>query len=90
MTEFFHPRLQALKVLKPYQLCTTWSTGEVLEVDLGSVSRNIPALEKLLDPKVFAKAHLAEWGHGIEWFDSELGADNVYAWAKEQAGQVSH
>ena len=90
MSEFFHPRLQAVKVLKPYQLCTTWSTGEVLEVDLGSVLRNIHALEKLLDPKVFVKAHLAEWGHGIEWFESELGADNVYAWAKEQAGEVSH
>jgi len=90
MSEFFHPRLQSVKVLKLYHLCTTWSTGEVLEVDLGTVLRNIPALEKLLDPKIFAKAHLAEWGHGIEWFDAELGADNVYAWAKEQAGEVSH
>jgi hypothetical protein len=26
----------------------------------------------------------------IEWFDTELGADNVYAWAKEQSGEVSH
>jgi hypothetical protein len=47
-------------------------------------------LEALLEPQVFAKVHIAEWGHSIEWFDSELGADNVYAWAKEQAGQVSH
>ena len=70
MSEFFHPKLQSVKVLKLYHLCTTWSTGEVLEVDLGAVLRNIPALEKLLDPKVFAKAHLAEWGHGIEWFDA--------------------
>ena len=73
-----------------YRLRTTWSTGEVLEVDVESVLRKAPALEKLLEPRVFAKAHLAEWGHGIEWFDAELGADNVYAWAKEQAGEVSH
>ena len=33
---------------------------------------------------------MAEWGHGVEWFDSELGANNVYAWAKEQAGEVGH
>lgn len=65
-------------------------TGEVLDVDVESVLRKLPALEKLLQPKVFAKAHRAEWGHGIEWFDAELGADNVYAWAKEQAGEVSH
>ncbi|MEF8701221.1 MAG: hypothetical protein V5B33_18295 [Candidatus Accumulibacter sp. UW20] len=34
--------------------------------------------------------HLGEWGQGIEWIDAELGSDNVYAWAKEQAGEVSH
>jgi hypothetical protein len=90
MSAFFHPKLQTVKVLRPYRLCTTWSTGEALEVDLGSVLHQIPALERLLNPKVFAKAHSAEWGHGIEWLDAELGADNVYAWAKEQAGEVSH
>ncbi|HQQ69193.1 MAG TPA: DUF2442 domain-containing protein [Alicycliphilus sp.] len=90
MSEFFHPKLQAVEVLKPYRLRTTWSTGEVLEVDAEPVLRSIPTLAKLLEPKNFAKAHLAEWGHGIEWFDAELGADNVYAWAKEQAGEVSH
>lgn len=90
MSEFFHPKLQAVEALRPYQLRTNWSNGEVLEVDVGPVLRKTPALEKLLQPKVFAKVHLAEWGHGIEWFDAELGADNVYAWAKEQAGQVSH
>jgi len=26
----------------------------------------------------------------VEWSDSELGADSVYAWAKEQAGEISH
>ncbi|MEN9314806.1 MAG: hypothetical protein RIS35_1199 [Pseudomonadota bacterium] len=29
-------------------------------------------------------------GNAVEWFDAELGADNVYAWAREQAGEVSH
>jgi hypothetical protein len=90
MSDFFHPRLQAAEALAPYQIRTTWSTGEVLDVDVESVLRSIPALSPLLEPRVFAKAHLAEWGHGIEWLDAELGADNVYAWAKEQAGEVSH
>jgi len=90
MSEFFHPKLQAVEASAPYRLRTTWSTGEALDVDVESVLRGIPALAKLLDPEVFGKAHLAEWGHGIEWFDAELGADNVYAWAKEQAGEVSH
>ena len=90
MSDFFHPKLQAVEALAPYRLRTTWSTGEVLDVDVESVLRGIPALSKLLEEKVFAKAHLGEWGHGVEWFDAELGADNVYAWAKEQASEVSH
>ena len=90
MSDFFHPKLQAVEALAPYRLRTTWGTGEVLGGDVGPVLRGIPAVVKVLEPKVFAKAHLAEWGHGIEWFDAELGADNVYAWAKEQAGEVSH
>lgn len=90
MNEFFYPKLQAVDALTSYRLRTTWSTGEVLEVDVESVLRKTPALEALLDSKVFAKAHLDEWGHGVEWFDAELGADNIYAWAKEQAGEVSH
>jgi hypothetical protein len=90
MSDFFHPKLQVVEALAPYRLRTTWSTGEVLDVDVESVLRGIPALSKLLEAKVFAKAHLGEWGHGVEWFDAELGADNVYAWAKEQASEVSH
>lgn len=90
MSEFFHPKLLAVEALMPYRLRTSWSTGEVLEVDVEPVLRASPALDKLLTPKVFAKVHLDPWGHGIEWFEAELGADNVYAWAKEQAGEVSH
>ena len=90
MSDFFRPKLQAVEALAPYRLRTSWSTGEVLEVDIQSVLSSVPALANLLDPKIFAKAHVAEWGHSVEWFDAELGADNIYAWAKEQAGEVSH
>lgn len=90
MSDFFHPKLMSVEAAMPYRLLTTWSTGEILEVDVERVLRKIPALQKLLTPKVFAKAHLAEWGQAVEWFDAELGADNVYAWGKEQAGEVSH
>ena len=49
-----------------------------------------PMLKAILSPAVFQRAHVGEWGGSVEWFDSEFGADNVYAWAKEQAGLVSH
>ena len=90
MSEFFHPKLEAVEAMRPYLLRTVWSTGAVLEVDVESVLRKVEALSELLVPAVFAKAHRSELGNGVEWFDSELGADNVYAWAKEQAGEVSH
>lgn len=90
MSEYFFPKLTAVVALAPYRLRTTWSTGEVLEVDVGDTLRKIPVLAPILDPEVFSRAHITEWGGGIEWFDTEFGEDNVYAWAKEQAGEVSH
>lgn len=73
MSDFFHPKLQAVEVLVPYRLRTTWSTGEALEVDVESVLRSIPALGNLLDPRVFRKAHLADSGHGIECIPLGMG-----------------
>ena len=90
MSAYFFPKLAAVEAMAPYRLRTTWSTGEVLEVDIGDILRRGSALTPILDPEVFARVHIAEWGGSIEWFDSEFGADNVYAWAKEQAGEVSH
>ena len=87
MSDFFHPRLQAVKALEPYRLLTTWSTGEQLEVDVDKVMRGA-AFAEIRKPAVFKTAHTD--GSSIEWIDTELGPDNVYAWAKEQAGEVSH
>jgi len=59
-------------------------------VNVGDKLRAIPCLTPILAPEVFASAHLAAWGGSVEWFDTEFGADNLYAWAKEQAGLPSH
>lgn len=90
MSDYFFPQLQAVEALAPYRLRTSWSTGEVLELDVEDRLRRHAALLPILDPAVFARVHVGEWGHSIEWIDEEFGADNVYAWAKEQAGEVSH
>ena len=87
MSEFFHPKLQSVRALEPYRLSTIWSTGEVLEVDLAHVMRG-SAFAEIRKPEVFTTVHTD--GTSIEWFDTELGPDNVYAWAKEQADEVSH
>ncbi len=90
MNEYFFPKLTAVEALAPYRLRTLWSTGEVLEVDVTTRLQSHAALAAILDPVVFARVHIGEWGNSIEWIDEEFGADNVYAWAKEQAGEVSH
>lgn len=87
MSEFFHPRLQAVEALEPLRLRTFWNTGEVLEVDVSHVLQGA-AFAEIRKPEVFRTVHTD--GTSIEWFDTELGPDNVYAWAKEQAGEVSH
>lgn len=90
MSKFFFPELTEVMPLAPYRLRTRWSTGEMLDVDVEEVLRSIPDLAPILEPETFARVHIGEGGGTVEWFDSELGADNIYAWAKEQAGQVSH
>lgn len=90
MSEYFFPKLTAVVAMAPYRLRTTWSTGEVLEVDVEARLRKHAALSAILAPEMFGRVHIGEWGNSIEWFDEEFGADNVYAWAKEQAGEVSH
>lgn len=87
MSNFFHPKLLAVKALEPCRLRTTWSTGEVLDVDVAKVLRG-RSFAGIRKPDVFKTVHTD--GSSIEWFDTELGPDNVYAWAKEQAGEVSH
>ena len=61
MSEYFFPKLNAVKALAPYRLRTTWSTGEVLEVDVGGVLRKHAFLAPILDPAVFARVDLGEW-----------------------------
>lgn len=87
MSEFFYPKLLAVEALEPPRLRTSWSTGEVLDVDVSHVLRGA-AFAEIRKPDVFKTVHTD--GFSVEWFDAELGPDNVYAWAKEQAGKVSH
>lgn len=91
MNSYFFPKLLSVSAIEPYRLRTIWSTGETLDVDIEAQLRSHPALTTILDPEVFVTVHLDEWSHSsIEWFDCEFGADNVYAWAKEQTHGVSH
>jgi len=84
------PRALEVTALDPYKLRIKWDTGETLDVNIEKQLRSVPALNRILDPDVFRRVHLAEWGGSIEWFDSEFGDDNIYAWTREQMGEASH
>ena len=90
MGSFFKPKLLKVEALEPYRLRTEWDTGETLEVDVEAVLRSCKPLAPILAGDAFRGVHIGTGGASIEWFDSEFGADNIYAWAKEQAGQPSH
>lgn len=85
-----YPRAQRVTALEPYKLKIRWSTGETLGVDLAERLLALPALAHVRDPQVFRRVHVSGGGTSIEWVDSELGADNVYAWTREQMGEASH
>lgn len=90
MNAFFFPRLQRVEALANYRLRTYWNTKEVLDVDMESALRSNPAFHEILQPSVFSLVHVGFRGSTVEWKDSEFGADNVYAWGKEQKGEASH
>jgi len=84
------PRALEVTALEPYRLHIRWSTGETLDVDVADKIKGIPALSYLLEPDMFSLAHAGVHGVSVEWEDSEFGADNVYAWTREQMGDISH
>jgi len=84
------PRALNVEAIEPYRLRIRWSTGESLDVDIADRLHRNQALKHILNPDVFLRVHAGEHGTSIEWEDSELGADNVYAWTREQMGEASH
>jgi hypothetical protein len=63
-------------------------TGRVIEVDVTQYL-NAPGYERLRKPAFFARARVAEWGHGVCWpGDIAIPVEALYRLAKEQAGQA--
>ena len=78
--------LRAARIVGPLELELDWSTGETLRLDLSAWLR--PPFDALRDPALFAQMQVDDWGgHGLNWPGGlDLGADNLYALAREQAG----
>ena len=85
------PRAVSVEPVAPLKLRIGFDNGETLLVDISETVERIPMLAQLSDPARFVRARVGEFGLTIEWGgDIELGADNLFARAKEQAGETSH
>ena len=78
----------AVEALPKVRLRVGLSTGRTIEVDVSEYLR-APGYERLRQPAHFARAHVAEWGHGVSWpSDTGIPVETLYRLAKEQAGQA--
>jgi hypothetical protein len=84
-------KIEAVKVIAPYQLAVTFGDKVTMHIDFAGIIDQYPALFPLKDSTVFAQAHVNEFGSGIVWTDEiDLAGDNLRAEAVEQAGDISH
>jgi hypothetical protein len=82
------PLIRAVKAKPPARLDVTWSTGENLPVDVSRVIKRFKLYAPLRNAALFGKAKADPWGHAVNWpSDIDMGADQLYELAREQAGQ---
>ncbi|MCB2012722.1 MAG: DUF2442 domain-containing protein [Geminicoccaceae bacterium] len=83
------PRIvRAVATGRPFELDIEWSTGERMNVDVSEAADG--PYEPLRDASLFARARADDWGHRVVWIEDEidLGADQLYRWSLEQAGEA--
>ena len=81
------PLIRTVTAHPPSMLAIVWSTGEALPVDVSRLVRRFKLYAPLKNPDLFAKAAADPWGHAVKWAgDVDMGADQLYELAREQAG----
>jgi hypothetical protein len=74
---------------QPMTLTIAWRRGGTSTVDLSAVIARSAVLAALADPELFARVRVDEWGWSAVWTDEiDLGADQLWRWAGEQAGEL--
>ncbi|MHB1271867.1 MAG: DUF2442 domain-containing protein [Rhodanobacter sp.] len=85
------PLIRTVKTQPPMTLMITWSTGETLPVDVSRLIKRFKLYASLRDPAHFRKAKADAWGHAVLWPGKvDMGADQIYELAREQAGEWGH
>lgn len=80
--------ITSVEALPDAQLRVTFSNGKTWDVSVSDYLA-VPGYEPLHNPDTFARAVVAEWGHGVEWpGDIGIPADALHRLAQEQAGKA--
>lgn len=81
--------ISRIEAVPPSHLQIEWANGKRSEVNVAEYLKS-PGHERLRDPAFFARAQVAEWGHGVEWPEADIGipADALYRLSKEQSGDA--
>jgi DNA-binding XRE family transcriptional regulator len=81
-------KVTAVEALPKAQLRVRLSNGRAIDVDVGEYLRE-PGYERLRKPAHFARAAVAEWGHGVSWpGDIAIPVEALYRLAREQSGKA--
>ena len=83
-------RLVAAVVSGEATLSLEWDDGWRGEVDLRTLIRDRPALERLSNAATLGAAQIASDGWSVEWPSTgiDFGAPQLRRWAEEQAGEA--
>ena len=85
------PLIHTVKALPSMTLVIAWSTRETLPVDVSRLIKRFKLYAPLRDPARFMKAKADAWGHAVLWpGEVDMGADQLYQLAREQAGEWGH
>lgn len=82
-------RLQSVQPLDDWILEATYSSGQVIRVNLTDLVARLEIFAPLQDQQLFKQVAVADWGHSVAWSeDASLDADRLLEMALEQAGRT--
>lgn len=73
------PLIEEVAAIAPATLIIRWTTGEIMQADIGDWINRFAMLAPIKDTATFGKARVGWHGHSVEWGDDiKLGADQLY------------
>ncbi len=82
-------RIIAVEPMPSYRLRVQWENGKAFFFDLTADIDRVPAFQPLKDERLFAQAHVGEWGWAVAWNDAiDMDGAQLYRRGEEEAGRA--